>query len=378
MAKAKRLVNVELLRIVNMIMVIGIHYIRESGSVLTLETPELTVKHVLAMLLEAFFIIMIDTYVFISGYYGTESTFKPSKLVGFLCRVLFYTILIPIILSLFGVPILADEIGIYGIAQYLFPIGNEHYWFMTAYFYLMLFMPFLNSAMRLLNRKQLLIIVSCLLIVFCGVKSIVPIRFVLDKAGYEFIWIVCVYLLAAWMRLHGGEVEAWVKKNCVKIYLGSVFLSWVMMLVFWKLSSVADGFAYYFELPISHNFILCLTGAIGLFYTFMSFNIKEGKLADIIRKVSVYSLGVYLLHEHLDLRNRWCPALIDWMKPYLGDGVVMFFVGLLFSIVVIFTAGVCIDYIREKMFAFASKFLKKTKPIKELYELDKVFSKKQE
>ncbi len=115
-----------------------------------------------------------------------------------------------------------------------------------------------------------------------------------------------------------------------------------------------------------------------MFYTFMSFNIKEGKLADIIRKVSVYSLGVYLLHEHLDLRTRWCPALIDWMKPYLGNGVVMFLVGLLFSIVVIFTAGVCIDYIREKIFAFVNKFLKKTKPVIKLYELDKEFSKKQE
>ena len=79
MAKAKRLVNVELLRIFNMIMVVGIHYIRESGSLLTLDTPELTGKYILSMLLEAFFIIMIDTYVFISGYYGTESTFKPSK-----------------------------------------------------------------------------------------------------------------------------------------------------------------------------------------------------------------------------------------------------------------------------------------------------------
>ena len=134
MAKAKRLVNVELLRIFNMIMVVGIHYIRESGSLLTLETPDLTGKYVLSMLLEAFFIIMIDTYVFISGYYGTESTFKPSKLVGFLLRVLFYTISIPLVLSLFGVPVLADKDGIYGIAQYVFPIGNEHYWFMTAYF----------------------------------------------------------------------------------------------------------------------------------------------------------------------------------------------------------------------------------------------------
>lgn len=377
MAKAKRLVNVELLRIFNMIMVVGIHYIRESGSLLTLDTPELTGKYVLSMLLEAFFIIMIDTYVFISGYYGTESTFKPSKLLGFLLRVLFYTLLIPVVLSLFGVPILADEAGIYGIAQYVFPIGNEHYWFMTAYFYLMLFMPLFNTAIKQLSGKQFLVVVSCLLIVFCGVKSIIPVPLALDKGGYEFIWIVCVYLLAAWFKLHGGKVEAWIKKHCVKIYLGSCLLSWAMMLLFWKLSSVVGGLSYYFEIPLHHNFILCLMGAIGLFYTFMSLNIKEGKIADIIRKVSVYSLGVYLLHEHLDIRMRWCPALTEWMKPVLGDGIIMFLCGLLFCIITIFVAGVCIDYIREKLFAFIGRLLKNTAFIRKLKELDAVFAKRE-
>ena len=134
MAQSKRLANVELLRIFNMLMVVGIHYIRESGSLLTEQTATLTVTHVVAMLLEAFFIVMIDTYVFISGYYGLESRFKPSKLISFLCRIWFYSLLIPLVLSLFGIPTLAKSQGIYGIAQYLFPIGNEHYWVMTAYF----------------------------------------------------------------------------------------------------------------------------------------------------------------------------------------------------------------------------------------------------
>lgn len=377
MAKAKRLVNVELLRIFNMIMVVGIHYIRESGSLLTLDTPELTGKYILSMLLEAFFIIMIDTYVFISGYYGTESTFKPSKLLGFLTRVLFYTISIPVVLSLFGIPVLSDKAGIYGVAQYLFPIGNEHYWFMTAYFYLMLFMPLLNTAMKQLTGKQFLIVVSCLLLVFCGVKSIVPVPLALDKGGYEFLWIVCVYLLAAWLRLHGQKAEVFLKKHCVKIYLGSCLLSWGMMLLFWKVSSVVSGLSYYFEVPLHHNFILCLTGAIGLFYTFMSFNIKEGKTADVIRRISVYSLGVYLLHEHLDLRSLWYPALTNWMKPLLGDGILMFLAGLLFCIITIFTAGVCIDFIREKLFAFVGRRIQKLSPVKKLYELDREFSHKE-
>jgi len=88
---------------------------------------------------------------------------------------------------------------------------------------------------------------------------------------------------------------------------------------------------------------------------------------------SVYSLGVYLLHEHLDLRTRRCPALINWMKPYLGEGVVIFIARLLLSIVAIFTAGVMIDFIREKLSVSVGKLLNKMKIVEKLYELDKVF-----
>ena len=135
----KRQANIELLKIVNMLMVVGIHYIRESGSLLTLEAERLTGRYALAMFFEVLFIVMIDAYVFISGYYGINGKFKVSKLISYQCRLWFYTLLIPVVLMLFGVPTLVQTEGVYGLFKYLFPIGNSHYWFMTAYFYMMLF-----------------------------------------------------------------------------------------------------------------------------------------------------------------------------------------------------------------------------------------------
>lgn len=377
MAEKKRLANIELLKNVNMLMVVGIHYIRESGSLLTVQTQTLTAKHALAMLLEVLFIVMIDAYVFISGYYGIDGKFKPSKLIGFLCRLWFYTLLIPIVLSLFGVATLVQTEGIYGLLKYIFPIGNEHYWFMTAYFYLMLFMPFINLAVKTLEKKQMLVIVTCFLIVFCGVKSVVPLPFALDKGGYELIWLICVYMLAACMRLYGGRLEQWCMKHGLKLYLISALMSWMLILLAWKLSASYEGLRYFFGVPLHHNFILCLIGAIGLFYTFFSMKIKDGKVADVIRKLSAYSLGVYLLHEHLDVRTRWCPALTNWMKPALGDGVVFFVVGLLFCVVVIFVAGVSIDLIRQKIFDAIYRLIKNTKLVERIKSLDNLFAKKE-
>jgi len=373
----KRQANIELLKIVNMLMVVGIHYIRESGSLLTLEAERLTARHAVAMFFEVLFIVMIDAYVFISGYYGINGKFKVSKLISYQCRLWFYTLLIPLVLMLFGVPTLMDSEGIYGLFKYIFPIGNSHYWFMTAYFYMMLFMPFINHAVKTLSKKQLILVTACFLVIFCGVKSIVPLRFSMDNGGYDLLWLLCVYLLAACMRMYGGKLEAFFDKHALKIYLGSATASFLIIIGAWFLSRKTDGVAYLFMMPIHHNFIFCLIGAMGLFYTFRKMRIKEGKGADVIRRLATYSLGVYLLHEHLDLRTKWCPALTDFLKPVLGEGVLFFLVGLLLSVAVMFAAGVALDFVREKLFHFVYKRIAKTKPVKAVYQLDGIFAEKE-
>lgn len=373
----KRQANIELLKIVNMLMVVGIHYIRESGSLLTLEAESLSGRYALAMFFEVLFIVMIDAYVFISGYYGINGKFKVSKLISYQCRLWFYTLLIPIVLMLFGVPTLVQTEGVYGLFKYLFPIGNSHYWFMTAYFYMMLFMPFINLAVKTLEKKQLLLITACFLAVFCGVKSLVPLRFSMDNGGYELLWLLCVYLLAACMRMYGGKLEEWFDRHALKIYLGSATLSFLIMMGAWFINKKTSGVAYLFMMPIHHNFILCLVGAMGLFYTFRKMQIKEGKTAELIRRLATYSLGVYLLHEHLDLRTRWCPALTDFLKPVLGEGVLFFLVGLILCVAVMFAAGVTLDFVREKLFGFIYKRIAGTRLVKAVYRLDDIFSKKE-
>ncbi len=373
----KRQANIELLKIVNMLMVVGIHYIRESGSLLTLETERLTGRYVLAMYLEVLFIVMIDAYVFISGYYGINGKFKVSKLISYQCRLWFYTLLIPLVLTLFGVPTLMDSEGVYGLFKYVFPIGNSHYWFMTAYFYMMLFMPLINLAVKTLEKKQMLLVTTCFLILLCGVKSVVPLRFSMDNGGNELLWLLCVYMLAACMRMYGGKLEEWFDRYALKIYLGSATLSFLIVIGAWLISRKTSGVAYLFMMPIHHNFILCLIGAMGLFYTFRKMRIKEGKGADVIRRLATYSLGVYLLHEHLDLRTKWCPALTDFLKPALGEGVLFFLVGFILCVAVMFVAGVALDFVREKLFNFVYKRIAKTKPVKAVYKLDEIFAEKE-
>lgn len=357
MTEKKRLVSVELLRIVAMVMVVVMHFLRESGALLSAEqTGSLTAEGVLATVLEAFCIGAVNAYVFISGYFGCESRFQPAKVITFLCQIWFYSLLIPLFLTCMGIPVTAKETGIYGLAQYVLPIETESYWFATAYFLLLLLMPVLNRAAEKMTKGQLQYTLFGLLLIFCGVKSICPIPLAFDRYGYDVLWFICVYLTAVYLKKYGAgifERHAWL------IYMGSSLLIAAMTLGGWLVLKNFQGAAYYFTVPFHYNFVFCLTGAIGLFYGFLKLNRKEGRTARLIRRAGSYSFGVYLLHEHPDVRYRWYPFLKGIINPSGKTGVGMLVTELIFSVAILFAAGLIIEFIRSLIFKGLRPFLNK-------------------
>ena len=155
MAGKGREANYELLRVLAMVMVVAMHFLERSDSLLALDEPFNGVR-LTGSLLEAFCLVAVNVYVLIAGYFGVRGRFRVSKAAGLLCQIWFYALLVPALLTLAGVSTEASRLGIYGLIQYLFPIETEHYWFATSYFMLYLLTPVLNTAVRNMQKKRLL------------------------------------------------------------------------------------------------------------------------------------------------------------------------------------------------------------------------------
>lgn len=370
MADNKRMANVELLRIIAMVMVIVMHFLARSDNLLALDMPIDSVR-IIGTLLESFCVVAVNAYVLISGYFGVKGAFKPGKAVVFLCQIWFYALLIPPVLMAAGISTLADEQGVYGLIMYCLPIETEHYWFATSYLMLYLLTPVLNIAVKNMSKKQLQITIGGLLILFSGIKSISPVGFsAFDKYGYDFSWFICVYLVAAYFSLYGSrffERRGWLT------YAGSCLLSFGIHLFMWGLSQKWDYFRYYSTVPFHYNFIFCLTGAIGLFYGFSKIHIREGKTAGVIRRLGGLSFGIYLLHEHIDLRGKWYGWLHKIINSDGNQGFLYFFLELLFCVVILFIAGIFIDWLRSLLFHSVGALFGKSKPGRKLKKLDEYF-----
>ena len=366
--KKKRDANIELLRIVAMLMIITLHFNNQSKALLVLGKPASNVQ-IFATVLEAIAITGVNVYVLISGYYLSSSKVRLSKVILLILQVYFYTLIISGAMMLVGAYTVKPDDKLDRMLKYLFPISSEHYWFVTAYVIMYLLAPVMNAAVNALKRKQLKAVIIGLLTWFCFIKSIVPVKFGTDRMGYDFGWFICLYLIAAYIRKYNVVLFIDAKKSAL-VYLVSVVVIAAFSLIFYMINLATGNFNYYAEVPCHYNFFFALTGALGLFSVFRFMRLKENLFAEVIRIIAPYTLGVYLLHMHFEIADRW----VEWIEHIIGetplDNVLTFFIHLVVSVLIVFFAGIFVDWIRKYIFNFFGRVLGDTKVFRLIKRVD--------
>lgn len=349
----KRQNNFEALRILAMFMVITLHYLDKSG-LLTSAAGEFTVTSYVAWFIESFAIVAVNVYVLITGYFMCESSMKVSRLLQIICQVLWYTLLIPVVLVILGV-VDAGSFNLYDLLRFVFPIHMKHYWFVTAYVVLMLFVPFLNMAIRHMSQKQLAIATVLMTLYQTLPKSVLPAAFTDDDAGNGVLWLICLYLIAAYIRKYGIPFFSSLRKSLL-CYVGGalcIFASLLAMrFVYFKL----DAFGESLNFGYHYNHIFCLFASVALFYAVKHWNFKDSAVSRFIGRVAPYTFGVYLIHEHILVRYEW----MKWLQVAPTDNVLLFIGNLLWKCFLVLAVGLILDWLRAQVFKMAGKLLERT------------------
>ena len=139
----KKNLGIELLRIVAMMMVVVLHYL-DKGGILQPYMDNMEPSNLFYWLLEAFALESVNVYILITGYLLADAAWKPKRLFQVVLQVYFYTILIPVVLILAGL-VAPGSITLYDWIRYLFPVGQECYWYISAYTVMIVFSPILEA-----------------------------------------------------------------------------------------------------------------------------------------------------------------------------------------------------------------------------------------
>ena len=345
-----KMANIELLRCIAMMMVVVLHYLGKSSLLVNLTSERIGSAGVAAWVLESFCIVAVNVYMLISGYFLCESSFKLSRLLKLLLQVLTYSVVIGLVAAVIGL-VPAEELTTYYFVQILFPVSMGHYWFLTAYVFLYLLLPFLTMAVKRMTKGQLKLSLGLLLFAFCVLKSILPVRLDMDEKGYDCLWYICVFLVAAYIRRFGIPFLQ-KKGRGITTYLLSVALifagTFALRFVYLKTGSLG----LLLSVCMEYNHVLVLLASVGLFATFLRVHVSD-KISGVICRIAPYTLGVYLLHENLGVRYAWQ----KWLGAEQVSNLGMLLLFTLLAVIIVFTVGILAEYLRTMLMRGLHKVL---------------------
>lgn len=329
--------NFEVLRTIAMFFIVVYHCLTHGVGVgygFNSDNPIHLSNVMFSDLMLVFSSIAVNLYVMISGYFLVDLDFKPSRIVRTWSYACFYSFLITLLfMALAIVPF-----NIISVGKSLFPISSDAYWFVTQFVGLLILSPFLAMLARQLTYRQYLALLIggafiCL--------SIIP-DFPLGKRYYV------AHGNSVWSFAYLFLIAGFIKHHLKKVPMGrlSVIVGLLTLLIL--LCEVIGGYNHGSISLYWLNYNgLALLLSVAVFVLVRQLQIPEKGLWRVLIKAAPYSFGVYLIHDHLLVRE-WLWNTLS--LPSYCDTLVYPIMVIGFCLV-IFVVCATIETIRKKLFA---------------------------
>lgn len=325
--------NIELMRIVAMVLIVGCHISTHGG--FSFDTDTITLPQIWWHILKLGGNFGTDVFVMISGYFlVTDKVLPPrkNKVVIIWLQIIFYSVL----LFILAFPLGYGDTSLKSLAMSFLPVTFSAWWFASAYFVLYLVHPYINLALIAMDKKQY----GGFLILLMIMWSIIPLFTTSSFQSNDFLELFLMYTIAGYIRRF-GLFEKITSRKWTALWLFFTLISLLssgVLLILGKKYPIAATHSTYFY---SQTSILTILRAVSFFMMFLRMNIGQHKFINL---VSSATFGVYLLHDSKLLRR------VLWMDVFkvssFQDSVKLIPYSL-FIMLVVFSSCVIIDLLRQ-------------------------------
>lgn len=336
--------NLDLLRIVSMLMVVFQHAFGWGGLLNDVTPAYGTANWYICQIGEAFCLVAVNCFVLISGYFLCTSQFKLKKWFSIWGQALFYSVGIYLILAIVRGE--ATEFSIKELLKCTLVFTMDRYWFVTDYLLLYAVFPILNFAIQAMNQRQHLTCCFTLL----GLFSLLPnLAYVSDfseaNGGSSLIWFCTLYILSAYFRLYVPEQmrrQKWTLPGyilCALFICGERFLAYTVTPHIFGVVKLSSFF-------YAKNSVCNIAASLLLFQFFRGLKIQGRTASKLIGVAAPLTFAVYLIHDNPTLRS----VLWDWINLPLKAESPLLIVYVLIAVLCIFAACCMIEYGRKWIF----------------------------
>ena len=318
--------NFELLRIISMMMIIGLHYFHsEMGGAIGQQKPN-ELNFYITYFLEGLFHTSVNCYILITGYFmANKKEVSISKVFNILLMMIFFGFVFFSISILMG----WQTFSWLGLFKGLFPIFFGLKWFILVYIILYLLTPFINAGLTNFTKKGMMIYLIIYLFFFSIWPSFLP-GAPNSDLGYGIINFVLMYSIGFYIRNHYRN-----DKHKKYIYLLGFFGCGL-------LTFFAKILVTYFDIEFinvwSYDYIFIVLGSVLLFLCFSKVNIQS----NAINYIAKFTLAVYFFHvdpsilnflyrDFLNTNEFWHSTL--YLPHLLISVLITYLIGTIFGII---------------------------------------------
>ena len=327
--KKHRHCGIEILRMLSMFFICLLHTLGQ-GMVLKCSKAG-TPGYNTAWFLETGAFCAINCYALISGYVGRRSRFRVSRLIMIWLETVFYTLLITEGYAVFKPALIVEDTWL----NAFFPIMRYQYWYMTAYFGMMIFQPVMNKAINELPVRTLTLTLSSVMGMMCLLPAVFNVSVFGLGGGYSSFWLCILYLTGGWLSRLREEREfsppVWLSVIVYFIAAGSAF--------FLKINGFGRWVNY------TSPFIVIL--GIALFLACAGTDPKNRVIRGLVTFLAPSSLAVYLIHVHPLI---WADLVKGFAKSFAADPWYLLSLKSVCAAFVIFLVCSVIDLVRRGIF----------------------------
>ena len=294
--KPHRSSNLELYRIVSMLMIVAHHYVVNSGlfdSGGPMVSNPISANTLFLALFGAWGKVGINCFLMITGYFMCTSHITVRKFIKLILQIYLYKLLLFPILLIGGY----ETLSLNRIVKLIMPVwGFSTSNFTSCFIAFWLTIPFLNILLRNMNKRQHALLVLLLLCFFTLFGTIphfeVPLNYL--------TWFGIIYLISAYLRLYPHPIFerkklwGWLTLFTTLVALASVT---GMQYLF---GSKGINYSYFFVRD--SNKILAVAYAVCSFLWFKNMNIHYSKL---INAFGAGTFGVLLIHANSNAMRTW-------------------------------------------------------------------------
>ena len=350
--------NFELLRIVSMLFIIIFHLIFRLCSIHSYEMSSSI--YILIRFIIAITLVHVSSFVIVTGYFQCKKKMRLSKAISINNATWFYGVIFLLIAL-----ILTEKLNIFltypitslDIFKTIIPLDYGLYWYIGCYLVLYLISPILNIVINNCDKKTLKRIIITLFIIFSIIPTLTLDATVYTNEGHSIYNFILLYFIGAYLRCYPLDKSALLSRFTDKgkqllYFVGYIFFAFLSVLFFSisrelnssnEIVNYISNIFYWFHNSFGSPILIVQT--ILYFLFFSTLNIKS----KIINYISSCTLGIYLIHENIYVRDN----LYGFLEYFnVSSMTLKTIVLILLTAVVIFVISMLIEMLRKKLFKF--------------------------